>query len=306
MTHSSKNFFYGALLAMAAALIWSGNFVIARGVAKQVPPVSLNFFRWSSASLMLLPFALKSFLRELEIFRRHWKYFVWVSLTCIVVFNTFLYIAGHHTSAINMALISTTASPAFTLLLAGIFLHEKISAARITGMVICISGIAFLIAQGSMERLLAFRFTPGDWWILSGAFFFAIYNLLAKAKPAGISSINFLFIFSSLGSLMLLPFYLWEHADAAPVVWTRSLVYVIVYLGAGTSFLAYLCWNAAIARIGASRTSLFGNLIPIFSTLEALLILQEEIKWIHLVSGGLVITGIVVSNIEAMKKEPAY
>jgi hypothetical protein len=78
--------------------------------------------------------------------------------------------------------------------------------------------------------------------------------------------------------------------------WSWSLFSVILYLGAGTSVIAFLCWNIALQKLGAGRTVLFGNLIPIFSTLEAVWLLGEEITNIHIISGVLVIAGLVLAN----------
>lgn len=197
-----------------------------------------------------------------------------------------------------MALIGTTSSPVFTILLAAALLNEPIKPLRIAGLIICIAGILVLLSQGSLHHLLNFKFSTGDWWILLASFFFAIYNLLVKRRPAGISPITFLIVFFIVGTIMLFPFFIWENQHSVQIQWNGQLYLIILYLGLGTSLIAYLCWNAAIVRIGSSRTALFGNLIPVFSTLEALLILDEKIKLIHLASGLLVITGLVVANLK--------
>ncbi|MEJ7740137.1 MAG: DMT family transporter [Chitinophagaceae bacterium] len=293
-----KKIYIGVILAVVAAIIWSGNFIVARSVSGAVPPISLNFYRWLTASILLFPFVIKGFYKDKQVIYSNWKYLFWVSLTGIALFNTFVYVAGHYTSAINMALIGTTSSPIFATFFAAAFLKEVIRPLRVTGLVICICGIILLLSQGSFERLIAFRFSTGDWWMLLGALFFAIYNTMVKRKPAGLSSLNFLFICFSLGTLILLPFYVWELTNSAPVIWSSSLFGIILYLGLGTSLISYLCWNQSIARLGPSRTALFGNLIPIFSSIEAVLILNERIRLIHVLSGLLVITGLVIANLK--------
>lgn len=293
-----KDLYIGVSLAVLATIIWSGNFIVARGISREIPPISLNFYRWLTASILIFPFAWKSYRQEKEIVYKNLKYLFWVSLTGIAIFNTFVYIAGHYTSAINMALIGTTSSPVFATLLASIFLNETIRPLRITGLVICIAGIILLLSQGSIERLIAFRFSTGDWWMLSGALFFAIYNTLVRRKPAAISSLNFIFVCFSLGTLLLLPFYLWEISQTEPVAWNGRLFGIILYLGLGTSVISYFCWNIAIARLGSSRTALFGNLIPIFASLEAVLILNERLKTIHIVSGMIVLAGLLIANLK--------
>ncbi|HMF70435.1 MAG TPA: DMT family transporter, partial [Flavitalea sp.] len=138
---TNKNIYIGILLAVTATVVWSGNFIVARGVISQIPPVSLAFYRWLTASIIIVPIGLKKFREESVIIRMHWKYFFWISLTGITLYNTFLYVAGHYTPAINLALIATTTSPIMAIALAAIFLKEKIGPLRLIGLFICIAGI---------------------------------------------------------------------------------------------------------------------------------------------------------------------
>lgn len=295
-THSKKDIYLGIALAVLATILWSGNFIISRGVTKQIGPVSLAFYRWLTATLIIAPFAWQKCKAEKKIIVQNIRYLGWVALTGIALFNTFIYIAGHSTTAINMALIGTTSSPIFATVMAVIFLKEKLSPFRITGIVICIIGILVLISKGSIQALASFHFSTGDLWVLTGAFAFAVYNILVRKKPQTISSLNFLFVIFAAGTMMLFPFYLVELLYSGPTDWSLSLFSAILYLGAGTSVIAFLCWNLAIHRLGAGRTVLFGNLIPLFSTWEAVLFLGEQVSTIHIISGVLVITGLILAN----------
>lgn len=296
MSPSKKNTYIGIGLAALAAVIWSGNFIAARGVIKQIPPVSLAFYRWLTAALIIFPFAVKQCRSEWKVVRRSWHYLFWASLTGITLFNTFVYIGAHYTSAINLALIGTTTSPIIAIVLAKLFLKENIGRLKIAGMVLCISGVIFLLSRGSIQNLLSFHFTKGDGWILLAAFSFAVYNTLVRKKPSGISPVNYLFIIFCFGTLLLFPFYLWEIAHTSPVQWNGNLLLIILYLGLGASVICFLCWNIAISKLGAGRTALFGNLIPVFSSAEAALLLGEQFTWVHLLSMLLVFAGILLAN----------
>jgi drug/metabolite transporter (DMT)-like permease len=294
---SSKSAYIGIVFAILAAIIWSGNFIVARGVIHQIPPFSLAFFRWISAAIIICPLALHKFNNEKATVLKNWKYLFWVALTGITLFNSLVYIAGHHSPAVNLALIGTTSSPVFAIILAAIFLREKIRPLRIVGMLICIAGLVLLLSGGSLERLVRFQFSLGDWWILGGALCFAIYNTLVRKKPATISAVNFLFVIFTVGTILLVPFFIWEMLHTDAIAWNARLLLIILYLGLGASVIAFLLWNAAIAKIGSARTALFGNMIPIFSSVEAVLILDEEITVIHFLSGVLVIAGLLIANL---------
>jgi len=298
MNTTKKNTYTGIALALITVIIWSGNFIIARGVYKQIQPISLAFYRWSLASIIIFFIGYKKFVAEKTFVFKNWKYLFRVALMGITLFNTFIYIAGHTTSAINLALIGTTSSPVFAIILSAIFLKERITPLRIAGLLFCIAGVLVLLSKGSFATLLAFRFTAGDVWILLSAFVFSIYTVLVKRKPANISPVTFLFATFIGGTLLLLPFFIIETVVMPPVVWDNHLFGSILYIGIGASVIGFLCWNAAIARIDSVRTALFGNLIPIFSTLEAVWLLGETITAVHIISGALVIAGLVLANLK--------
>ncbi len=304
LTANKKNIYRGVLLAVLATMIWSVNFIVARGVIHEIPPVSLAFFRWLTGSVIITPFAFNYFRKDFGTVKKHWKYFVIVSILGITVYNTLIYVAGRYLPAVNLALIGTTSSPLMSIVFAAIFLREKVGPLKMIGLLICIAGILLLLSKGIWQNLINFHFSEGDWWILSAALSFAIYNILVRKKPTGISSLGFLFITFWIGTLLLAPVYFVEAANSAPIHWTGNLMAVIFYLGLGNSVLSFLFWNASIAELGAGRTALFGNLIPVFSSIEAVLILGEKITAIHVISGLLVIGGLVLANIRSTRPKP--
>jgi drug/metabolite transporter (DMT)-like permease len=292
----NKQTLTGISLAVLATFIWAGNFIIARGVHDQIPPVSLAFYRWLLASLIMLPFGWQRFSVEWIAVKRSGWYLLVAAVTGVTMFNTFVYVGGHYTSAINLSLIGTTSSPIISVALAAVFLHERIGWMKLVGMIICITGVLYLLSKGDLQNLLSLQFTRGDGWVLLAALAFSIYNTLVKRKPAAISPINFLFVVFAMGTIILFPFYVWEIMHSKPIVWTINLVLIILYLGIGASVLCFMIWNTAIHKLGAGTTALFGNLIPVFATLEAILILNEQITWVHGISFTLVIIGLLIAN----------
>ena len=239
---------------------------------------------------------------EWKFVKQSWHYLFWASLSGITLFNTFVYIGAHYTTAINLALIGTTTSPIIAIILAKIFLKERIGLLKMGGIMLCIAGVLFLLARGSLQNLVSLNFTKGDGWILLAALCFAVYNTMVRKKPSTISSVNYLFVTFSFGTLLLLPFYCWELSNTAAVTWNTNLILIILYIGAGASVICFLFWNIAVGKLGAGRTALFGNLIPIFSSAEAAILLDEEFTWIHVVSMLLVFGGIIMANWKALRR----
>lgn len=291
----------GIGLALLAVIIWAGNFVIARSVVGQIGPITLAFFRWFLASLLMLPIAWRTFRLESPVIQRHLPYLLITALFGIALFNTLVYIAGHYTGAINMAMIGTTSSPIFSIILAYVIFKDKPGTLRVVGIVVCITGIVWLLSGGSWNNLLQFHLTVGDIWVLGGAFCFAVYNIQVRRKPSNISSLPFLLVIFSIGTLLLVPGMLWEIFHATSVSWSYSMAGMILYLAAGTSVISFLAWNAAIAHIGIGRTVLFGYLIPLISALEAVCFLGEQFNRNHLISACLIAAGLFLTNVSADK-----
>ena len=296
-----KHTTYGILLAIVAVLIWSGNFVIARGIYKQVPPVSLAFYRWATASIIILPIAFRSLKKDWTLIKQSWKIILFASITGVTLFNSFIYIGAHYTSAINLALIGNTVSPITSVILAAIFLNEKITKIKLGGILLCLTGILFLLSKGSLQNLLALHFSAGDGWVTLAALSFAVYNIFVRKKPASIAPLSFLGATFITGTLILFPFFLWESSSQL-TTWDTNLYFIIIYLGLGTSIISFFCWNYSIKQIGAGRTSLFGNLIPVFSSIEAVLFLREPFTVIHMVSIVFVFAGLILANISSRNK----
>ena len=154
----SKNIYLGIGLAVLATLIWSGNFIIARALNNKIPPFSLNFYRWLIASVIIFPFAVKQFKAEWKVVKQSWHYLFWVSLTGVALFNTFVYIGAHYTSAINLALIGTTSSPIMSVIFAHIFLKEKIGWMKLAGMIVCTIGVLFLLSKRKLFKSFVVSF----------------------------------------------------------------------------------------------------------------------------------------------------
>lgn len=301
LSPSQKNIYTGIGLAVLAALIWSGNFIIAKGVNRQIPPISLAFYRWLLASVIIFPFAIRRFKSEWPSVKSSRHYLFWVSLTGVALFNTFVYVGAHYTTAINLTLIGTTTSPIIATIMARIFLKEEIGWMKLAGLLLCITGVLFLLSRGNFQNLFTLRFSTGDLWMLAAAFCFAVYNTMVKKKPAPVSPINFLFVIFLFGTILLFPFYLWEINRNPPVAWNSELLFAILYLGLGASVICFWIWNISIGKIGASRTILFGNLIPIFGTIGSVMFLHEQFTWIHIVSMIIVFTGILLANLRLLR-----
>ncbi len=292
---NSSPIIIGYLFALAATAIWSGNFIVARGLSSHIPPVSLAFYRWLTAVLVFLPFALKGVILEWSVIRRHLRYFVVTSFLGITCFNTFIYIAGHTTSATNLSLIAIS-FPVFIILLGRVLFKEPLSLAKIAGVVLVLVGVICLITKGELASLATISFARGDLWMLASSVIFAIYSLLLKHKPGDLSINTLQFTCFVLGLLFLFPAFLWEQTGTQGQFLNSTTIPAILYVGIFASLAAFLCWNQAIVILGPSKAGMVYYTLPLFSGTLGIVFLGETLGWVHMVSMVLIFSGIVITN----------
>ena len=125
---------------------------------------------------------------------------------------------------------------------------------------------------------------------------FGTYNVFVRKKPQGISNNSFLLVLFAIAAILLLPVALFEMNYIQPVVYNTQLLWIVLYIGIGNSTISYLIWNNAIQKIGAGKAALFGTLIPVLSSIEAVLFLGESFSNAQIISGLIIIIGIVINT----------
>lgn len=292
----------GYLCAIAATVFWSGNFIIARELNDNVAPVSLAFGRWLVAVLVLLPFAIRSLITQWAGVKANLGYLSVTAFTGVTLFNTLLYMGGHTTGALNLALISIT-SPIFMVIFARIFYAEPLTLYKAAGIMLVAAGVIALITRGQPARLLNLTFSIGDVWMLTGAMIFAIYSILVIRKPRELGLWAFQLSTFMLGLIFLLPLLAWEYTVVGPSVFDAGAIYSILYLGVFASLFSFVLWNQSILLIGVSKTGMVYYTLPIFSGVMAWYFLDEQIGWLHLGSGVLIVAGIFLANRQRKSKQ---
>ena len=285
----------GWSLALVATVLWSGNFVIARGLADLIPPVTLAFFRWLLAAIVLFPFAARKVWQDRHIIAKHGAYLTLTGMIGIAIYGTLIYYAGQTTEAMNLSLIAISA-PVYILFLSRIIFGQALTTNRLTGTLITLSGILFLLTDGQLATLTSMSFAIGDLWMTLAAILWACYTLLIKVKPEEINQTTFQFSTFSVGVVMLLPVYLWEASVMGPVVWSSEIYWALFYVGVLSSLIAFTCWSIAVAEIGPTKSGFVYYLVPLFSGLMAAIWLGEDITATKIVSMLLIVGGIIIAN----------
>ena len=288
--HPKKTYIAYFLLVMTA-LFWASNIVLGKALNQEITPLSLAFLRWAAASCIVLPFAVSSLRKEWRAIVAGWRILLLLSLLGISVFNTILYSATHTTAATNIALIQT-AMPLFVVILAYLLFALTITRGMLLGVVLGISGAVVVILKGQLLSLQTLHFARGDISMVFAAFTYALYSVLLPKSPK-LHPLSFLAVTFVCGSVLLLPFFIWERGTLPAIAFTPHLLLSICYVAIFPSTLAYLFWNHGVAVIGSSTTGLFACFIPVFTPLIATVFLNETLHLYHAVGLVLIIFGVL-------------
>jgi drug/metabolite transporter (DMT)-like permease len=286
------------LLLTGAVLFWAGNFIVGRALRGDIPPVSLNFWRWTTALLILLPLSIAQLRRHRALLLQQWKLILVLGATGVAAFHTSVYLALTTTPAVN-ALMFLSIAPMVIALVSWLAFRDTITSRQALGIFISLVGALVVIARGDLSVLLALRFNPGDLWMLAAVPLWAVYSVLLKRRPAELPQLTLLTATVIAGVGLLLPLYLWQlwqlwHGETMVVNAPNLLG--LLYIAVFASVVAFLCWNRGVAALGPTKAGMFTYLMPVFGAVLAVLFLGEPIALYHVLGAVFVLAGIALTN----------
>lgn len=287
-----------AIFLCFASLFWSGNFVIGRfsSLENIVSPLSLAFYRWVIAFLILTPFCLQKAVKELPLLKKQPGMIFLIILTGPTLFNTLVYLGLTSTTVINSLLIIST-TPMLIILLNKLLYKAQTNIFQMIGIFISLIGVCYVIAKGSFQNIFDSEFYFGDLFILLAVTSWALYSIFLKKNETGVSGFSFLYLSFVFTVILLFPVYLYDIfiQDNFINIDQKTLL-VIGYTGIFPSIISYMCWNTGVALIGPNKSGPFLHLMPIFGGILALLVFRETLEIYHYAGILSVIVGIIITN----------
>ena len=281
-----------------ASLFWSGNFVIGRfsSLENIVSPLSLAFYRWVLAFLILTPFCIQKAIKELPLLKKQPGIIFLIILTGPTLFNTLVYLGLTATTVINSLLIIST-TPMLIILLNKLIYKAQTNIFQMIGILISLIGVSYVIAKGSFQNIFGSEFYFGDLFILLAVTSWALYSIFLKKNETGVSGFSFLYLSFVFTVILLFPVYLYDIfiKDNYIIIDQKTLL-VIGYTGIFPSIISYMCWNTGVALIGPNKSGPFLHLMPIFGGILAFLVFRETLEIYHYAGILSVIIGIIISN----------
>lgn len=294
------------ILMVLAAFCWSGAFIAGKFAVPYIPTVSLTFGRFIVATAVMA--LIKKYTEsknpeERYVFqKKDLKKFLFTGIVGMVGYHIFFFLSLKYTTAINSSIIGAT-NPVVTALLAVIFLKQRLPLRQALGIVLSLLGVVLTITAGDLSVLASFGLNKGDLIMCLAVVVWAAYGVYSKSRCAGISPVAITYYSFLVCTLVLIPFVLLEKPWAfLPGVPTEAYI-AVIFMAIFPSCFSYLVQQIAIKEIGPARSSVFINLVPVFSFILATLILGEELQPVKILTAVLIIAGVCICQLAGNTKK---
>ena len=284
------------LLLLLTTFFWSGNFIVGKAASiYEIPPFSLNFYRWFFACLILMPFTIKELIKKKNYILKNIGFFIILRITSIKIFNLIVYYSLYYTQVISGVLMISTI-PVWIIFMSSILNIEKTNIFQILGVILSLIGVLFIISKADLNLVKNLQFNKGDLTMIIAMFSWAVYSALLRKKKYEISQITLLQVVIICGLIFLIPIYFIEMSMGNLIKLDKpfylTLTYVVIFPGLASFFF----WIKGIAIIGANRAGIFLHLMPIFGAIMAIIIFNEKFMFYHFLGAIFIIAGITLSN----------
>jgi drug/metabolite transporter (DMT)-like permease len=274
-------------------IFWGMSFVWSAIVLKYYDPITTVLLRLIISSAILFA-GLKIFNRIQKLNKQDYKLFFLSALL-----NPFLYFLGENyglqltSPTISSIIIATI--PLFTPILAFLVFGEKLSKLNIAGIFISFAGVSFMM----LNKDLSFTADPkGVLWLSLAVIAAVVYSVLLKKLASRYDAFMIIAMQNVIGALYFLPFFLiFDVQRFMAVTPNAELISSLLLLSFFASSLAFVFFTISSREIGISKTNLFTNLIPVFTTIFSFFILREDFEARKIIGMVVVIGGVLLSQI---------
>lgn len=282
------------LLLSLTALFWGGNSVAGRMAVGELSPMLFVAARWGLAFVLLLAIGWRELLSDWTALRNRAPWLIAMAFFGFTLFNVCLYGALHFTTAVNSSVVQA-AMPAFVFAASYVWRRQTTSPAQIVGFMVTLVGVAVIASGGSLAALMSLSVNPGDALVIFAIAVYGLYTVALRDKPATHWK-SLMIALSGLSFATALPFAVAEWAAGASLGPTPKGWAILAYAAIFPSILSQVFWIRGNELIGANRAGLFINLVPVFGTALAILILGERLAPFHILALALVMGGIAIAE----------
>jgi len=294
---NNKSTIFAFLLLIASSLFWSGNFFTGKIASLyDLTPFKLSFLRWSLAFLLLLPFTFRKIILDFNKYKKNLPYLIITSILGVTIFNSFTYLSLQTSMVINSSIMASI-TPLLIIFFSWLIFKTQTYFMQFFGIILSIIGVLLIISKANLNNLINLDFTIGDLWMLAAVFSWGLYSVLLKKIDSTLSQLATLEVMIFIGLIFIFPFYFFESLNNSFLPKDFNEVLMIIYVAIFASITSFFAWNKGVSIVGVNKASLFLHLIPVFSSMWAILFLGEIFSFFHLFGTVFIIFGIVLSNV---------
>ena len=284
------------LFLFLSVLFWAGNFIVGKYASYyQIPPFSLNFYRWFFAWLILLPFTYKEIISKKNYILENYKFYILLGITSVTIFNSIVYYSLNFTQVISGVLMISTI-PVMIMFISSILKIERTNIFQILGVICSFIGVILIITKANFDLLVNLDFNKGDLTMVLAMLSWATYSALLKKRKHELSQLSLLEVIITFGLIFLIPIYITEYSLGFEITLNKPFILVLIYVVLFPGLAAFICWIKGISLIGPNRSGVFLHLMPILSALMAMIIFKEKFMLYHLLGAIFILSGIILSN----------
>jgi drug/metabolite transporter (DMT)-like permease len=282
------------LLLSFTALCWGFNAIFGRLAVGEISPMALVAARWIGVSLLLALFAHRHLRRDWPVLRPHLILVASLGVLALTSFNALFYVAAHYTTAVNIGILQGSV-PMFILVGAFAAYRTRVTGLQIAGVALTAIGVVIVGSGGSIERLAALAVNFGDVLMVIACLLYAGYTVALRKRPPA-SALGLFAVMAFAAFLASLPLVTAEIL-LGQFQWPTPAGWVIVALVTlFPSLLAQISFIQGVTLIGPGRAGVFVNLVPVFASILAVVLLDEPFELYHAIALTLVLGGILLSE----------
>ncbi|MBF0412222.1 MAG: DMT family transporter [Desulfamplus sp.] len=277
------------------ALLWGGTFIAGKAIANEGSPLTLSFARFAIASIFLLIIT-----RQIEgslppVKRCQILPLLLLGATGVFFYNILFFYALSYIQAGKASLIIAN-NPILISLLSALIFKEKLDAVKCAGILLSVIGAVVVISDGNIVELFNIGLGKGEILTFGCVISWVAYSLIGKQVMGDLSPLISVCYSSAAGAVMLLfPAVMSgnfnEIFSYSGITWFN--LFYLAFFGTVVGFLWYY---EGIKSIGAMKSSVFINFVPISAIIFSYFMLNEPVGKSLLVGAVLVISGVFLTN----------
>ncbi len=292
----SSKFNLAYIFLFFSVLFWAGNFIVGKIASNyEIPPFSLNFYRWFFAWLILAPFTIPEILKKINYVKKNLIYLIILGITSVTIFNSIVYYALNFTQVISGVLMISTI-PVMIIFISSLLKTDKTNIFQILGVILSFVGVIVIITKADIELIKQLKFNKGDLTMVVAMLSWATYSALLKQKKHELTQLSLLEVIITFGLMFLIPIYFIEMQMGYLIKLDTPFILTLTYVVLFPGIISFICWIKGIALIGPNRSGIFLHLMPILSAIMAMLLFKEKFMFYHFLGAVFILSGIILSN----------